>query len=131
MLCNAKGFTLIEAMIAILLLTVMMLASVVALVSIKDRNVENVIRQEAVKLGQELVNDTRNQPYSIIPNGTTDSTVTRHGGGFDITFAVNQVVADLLPIGNAKSVIFTITWTSASMTNANKTYVTRTLVGNR
>lgn len=130
MLYNAKGFTLIEAMLAVLLLTIMMLASVVALMSLKDRSIENVIRQEAVKLGQELVNDVRNQPYSILPVGTTDTTTPRHGGGFDINFAVNRVVTDVIP-STSKSVVYTITWTSASITNPDKTYVTRTLVGNR
>lgn len=123
------GFTLVEAMIAVFLLTVMMLASTRALVYIKDNSVEGVIRQEVVKLGQELVNDIRNQGYDALTAGTITMISTRHTSGFDVDFSVQRVIANVAP-STARSVVFTISWTSASNSNT-KTYVTRTLVGRR
>lgn len=126
---DSPGFTLIEAMIAILLLTVMMLASIMGLVDIKNRGVENTIRQEAVKLGQELVNDIRNEDYAAIGNGQVIQNVTRQVGGFDMVYVVQEDIADVVA-GTAKSVIYTISWTSSFNSNA-KTYTTRTLVADR
>ncbi len=132
---EAKGFTLIEAMIAVLILTVMMLWSARALVGIKNSGVEDVIRQEAVKLGQELVNDVRNEDYTAIPNGNLTQVITRQVSGFDINFTVNRVVAVEL-VNTAKSVVFTITWqsvgqqgVSATEGTTGRTYIARTMVG--
>lgn len=134
---NNEGFTLVEAMIAVLILTVMMLASTIALVDIKDKGVENVIRQEAVKLGQELVNDARNQQYSALPVGTINQNITRHASGFDVNFAVQRTINDVV-LNTAKSVVYTISWTSTAKAGwsatdgvSGKTYMARTLVGRR
>lgn len=124
-----QGFTLVEAMIAIFILTVMMLTTTVALVDIQDRGVENVIRQEAVKLGQELINDARNEEFSALPAGSSNQQITRQVAGFDVSYGVQRDIAEVV-LNTAKSVNYVITWTSTAKSNA-KSYTARTLVGRR
>ena len=130
---NEKGFTLIEAMIALIILAALMLGSTTAIVAMKNRGVENLIKKEAVKLGTDLVNNVRNELYSSIATGPVfvhpDSPIVRNVGGFDVAFNVTQLNA-VVQANTAKSAIFTITWTSASSSNT-KEYVARTLVGRK
>ncbi len=70
MLLNKKGLTLVEVMIALVVLLFVSLAMMqTALVSI-DSNMKNLIRAEAVAMGEKIINDMRNLTYN---STTTDA----------------------------------------------------------
>ncbi len=73
---NKKGFTLVEVMIALLVLLFVSLAMMqTALVSI-DSNMANVLRDEAVRIGEMRMADARNLPFSSLSNDGTDPNLT-------------------------------------------------------
>jgi type IV pilus assembly protein PilV len=65
-LLNKKGLTLVEVMIALVVLLLVFLALMqTALVSI-DSNMINALRDEAVNIAEEKMNDERNKTFDNI-----------------------------------------------------------------
>ncbi len=129
---NERGFTLLEAMIAVLILTVMMMWSLQGLVTVTRTVSNNKIRMEAVKLGQELLVDARAQSYVALPvnpsTGPATSTVARQIASYDINFTV---IRDVIPVPGStgsycKWVKYTIGWD-----NGRHSYVAQTVVSNQ
>lgn len=77
---NKKGFTLVEVMVALLILLFISLAFMqTALVSV-DSNIKNVIRDEAARIAEVWMNDARSLGYNgLITVGTPyTATVNRN-----------------------------------------------------
>lgn len=69
---DKKGLTLVEVVIALLVLLIVFLALMqTALVSI-DANMINVLRDEAVSIAEERMSEARNIPFDSLTAGTTD-----------------------------------------------------------
>lgn len=123
---NDKGFSLLEAMLAVFILTIMMLWSLQGLVTVNQSVSQNKIRQEAVSLGQELLVDARSMDtYVTLPVGDTTVDMSRQVASYDVVFSVNRVVDAFIP-GVSKSVVYTISWDGG-----NHTYIARTVVSNQ
>lgn len=122
-----KGFTLIEAMIAVAILVITTLWSLQGLISVKQNVSANVIREEAVKLGQELLTDARVTPYAAPALNSVDETfnVTRQIASYDISFTVRRLIVVVLA-GTTKSVEYTIGWDGG-----RHSYIARTLVSDQ
>ncbi len=108
---DKNGFTLLEALIAITLLVLMMLALWRSAAMIMNRNVENSLADEAVKIANEEIENLRNMPFSSLPSGTTSRTVTRRVRNFNQTFTVTRALT--APSGSTSVYVTTITvnWT--------------------
>ena len=79
-LSDKKGLTLIEVMIALVILLLVSLALMqTALVSINS-NMTNVLRDEAVRIAEQRINEARNLPFTQtldnLVNDGTDLTLT-------------------------------------------------------
>ena len=116
---DKKGLTLVEVMIALLILLIVSLALMqTAMVSI-DANTKNSLRDEAVKIAEELMGETRSLPFDDFDqNGTTDpdpltmnGTVTRQIRNTTITYTTTTVV-DTFNEDN-KEIDITVSWTWA------------------
>jgi type IV pilus assembly protein PilV len=116
---NKKGLTLVEVMIALLILLVVSLALMqTAMVSI-DANTRNASRDEAVKIAEELIDEARSLPFDDFDqNGTTDpdpltmnGTVTRQIRNTTITYTTTTVV-DTFNEDN-KEIDIAVSWTWA------------------
>jgi len=105
-LLDNQGFTLLEALIAITLLALMMLALYRSAAMIMTRNVENTLNDEAVKVANEVIEDLRNQGFSSLSSGT--ETITRRVRGFTQTFTVEKTVINF---STAARVTVTVRWT--------------------
>ena len=74
---NNKGLTLVEVMIALVILLLVFLALMqTALVSI-NANMTNVLRDEAVNIAEQRMNEARNIPFDTLANDGP-VTVTRN-----------------------------------------------------
>jgi type IV pilus assembly protein PilV len=62
----SRGFTLVEVLVAMLVLLLGMLGSLVGVIAAGDYNLGNALRSEAVKIGQEQLENTRVGRYDII-----------------------------------------------------------------
>lgn len=59
-----NGFTLVEVLIALLILTLSMLAIFEGLVLLSHINLQNLLRDEAVRIAEEKINSLRNSNFS-------------------------------------------------------------------
>jgi len=104
---DKKGLTLVEVMIALLLLLLVSLAMLqTALMSI-DSNMLNVLRDEAVKIAAQRMDEARNSDFDTLVN--VDLTVTRNVRNVpDFPFATRRTVTIIN--ANNRQVDITVTW---------------------
>ena len=120
------GFSLLEAMIAVFILTVGMLLSMQGLMTINSSNSDNQIREEAVRLGRELLVDARSEAYSAL-SADVVSPISRQIGSYKIDFTVTETV-EVVVMGVSKSVEFLIEWDRKGQTHS---YMARTIVSDQ
>lgn len=102
-----KGFTLVEVMIALVVVLVVFLALMqTALVGI-DSNMINVLRDEAVSIAEQRMNEARNTAFDSL--GAGSETVTRNLRNIaNFPYTVTRTVADLN--ADNKQVDITVRW---------------------
>lgn len=122
---NNKGFTLLEALIAIVLLSIMMLGALTGLIASYKSTSLNALRDEGVKLAQELVNDERNTPYTSHVLGTTTQTYQRQVSNAAVTYTVQKTVSDV-SLGLIRSVQLVVSWPHKGLTY---TYTSTAIIG--
>lgn len=119
MLRDNKGMTLVEVVIALTVLLIVLLALMqTALVSI-DANMINVLRDEAVSMAEERMNEARNIPFDDLVVGTTDvsppAKSIRNIASFSYTVSRTITSAGL----DAMQIGITVTWEWKEKTGAN------------
>ena len=110
-LLNKKGVTLVEVMIALVILLLVFLALMqTALVSI-NANMNNVFRDEAVSIAEQSMNEARIIPYDTLLPGASASVIQRNFRNImSMNFNTNMTVATLGAAGDAKQVSIQVTW---------------------
>ncbi len=63
---NSQGFTLIEVLVAMVVLAIGFLGAMGTMIAALDANHQNVLRNEAVKMAQERLENMRNTPYPAV-----------------------------------------------------------------
>lgn len=111
-------------MIAILLLSIMMLASFTGLIASYRSTTTNALRDEGVILGQEQATLARNTPYASLANSTTYP--TRQIANATVTYTVQQTVSDMV-IGLVRAVRIDVSWGYQGQTFQ---YTATAIVGN-
>jgi type IV pilus assembly protein PilV len=93
---DKKGLTLVEVMIALVVLLVVSLALMqTALVSI-NANMTNVLRDEAVSIAEMRMNEARNIPFDNLVAGASGETVSRDFRNIaNFQYTVTRMVTDL------------------------------------
>ena len=137
-----KGFTLIEALVALVILAIVLLGLLAGLIVTLQYNLLNFMREEAGSVAQECIENIRSIPFTDIPevnigcNDTTTvpvSTPCLNTGGVNI---VNRQVRNT-------SVSYRVGWSVTDRTNIkeinvevcwiyqgrNYTYSVKTFVG--
>lgn len=127
-LLNKKGLTLVEVMIALVIVLLVFLALMqTALVSIESNTV-NILRDEAVSVAEMRMNQARNIPFASLVSDAAAVPVTRNikniTGGF--TFNTLMTVTELGGDGSLatddadnRQVNITVTWEWKDRTVAN------------
>lgn len=110
---SEKGFTLVEAMVSMLILMVVVLGMVQTMIYVNTINLRNDVRSEAIKIGQQdFDNLTRLVKPSTALNTIILSTaapvqIIRHFNNRDITFYLCRYVT---PRGNSVEVDLFVIW---------------------
>ena len=120
---DKRGFTLVEVIIAMLILTVGMLALLNTAAVVISNNLLNEIRDEAVRLGQETMDEKRNSPLS--PSGWSCSPVQRNFKSVSLTYNVCSQVTALSSDGNTMQIDVAVGWDykgTGSLAPTNKKY---------
>ncbi len=93
-----KGFTLIEALVSIFLLAVVFLGLLTGLILTYNISTKNEIRNQAIKLTQELLEDYRSTDFDSITDtniSCTDNsatTITRKVKNSTITYQIGKKI---------------------------------------
>jgi type IV pilus assembly protein PilV len=126
-LLNKKGLTLVEVMIALVVLLIVSLALMqTALVSI-DANMTNVLRDEAVNIAEMRMNEARNTHFDILVSDGADVPITRNirsvTGGF--LYTTRMTVANLNADNRQVDITVGWTWKGQNYTHRITTIVRR------
>ncbi|MCX5804652.1 MAG: prepilin-type N-terminal cleavage/methylation domain-containing protein [Proteobacteria bacterium] len=90
---NNNGFTLIEVLVASIILTISMMGILETVVFSIQQNLNNFSRNESVKIAEQRMNELRNSSFTSLSSGS--STVTRNYKNFAKNFSVTWTVTSL------------------------------------
>lgn len=101
---NKKGFTLIEALIAIAILTISMLAVLEVVIISFQSGLRNSIRNEAIMIAEIKMNELRNAP----PSAGSASSETRNFRNLTVTYRLKWTVDPLS--ANSAALDVSVSW---------------------
>ncbi len=111
---NERGMTLIEILISLTLLAIVSLALVQSALVAMNANVANELRDEAVSVAEQRINELRNTPFTASdmlvtsPSVTEAPPVMRSVRAVARPYTVNRMISQIDP--NNRQVTLTITW---------------------
>jgi len=118
-LLNVKGFTLIEVMIAIIILAVGMMAmALLQVTAIRGGAFANQVTQASI-YGQDKIEEIKNLNYPSVGNG--NDTVTSSNG---IVYTRTWIVTTNSPYTGSKTIDLTVSWTGPQGQNHNISFST-------
>lgn len=94
---NNRGFTLVEVLVAVVFLTISMLAVLHALGLSVEHNMKNIIMDEAVRISEQRMNELRNTPITSLVNSnpSTQLTISRNFRNTVINYSVDWIIESL------------------------------------
>jgi type IV pilus assembly protein PilV len=108
---QSQGFTLIEVMIAMVILAVGLLSLMtMQIVSIRANAFSSEMTYASM-LAQSRLEQIRNMSYTSINPGTVTDTVPASASTKGMAYAVETKVEDNLPATDMKTITLTINWT--------------------
>jgi prepilin-type N-terminal cleavage/methylation domain-containing protein len=148
-LSNKRGFTLIEMLVAMVIILVALLGLVQAAFLSIDNNLKNLLRDEAVRLAEEQMNVLKSLPINDVPynpplffgleatHNQDLGTVIRKFGTFPGTYEVYLTINDLTSDHSRKSIQVYVGWNYKNVepvlqtpTNKEYQYMITSIVAN-
>lgn len=120
MTVNKDGFTLIEFLVAIVILMVGLLGMLQAVNVAMDKNLDNVLRTEAVMLADDLMMQKRSKTFTALSTTVANPAarpVARSIRGVMKNYSVQQVVSQ--PTGNSKQIVVNVAWRKKTARNTH------------
>ena len=122
---NNQGLTLIEVMIALVVLLLVFLALMqTALLSI-DSNMINVLRDEAVNIAEEQMNDARNTQFDNLTSLPAAAVLRNIRNVSNFSYSATTTVTNVNT--DTKMIVVTVTWDWKDKTTANGNPYTHTI----
>ena len=105
-----KGFTLIELLVALLIMSIGLMALLDGLTNYIRINMENQMRQEAMRIGEAALETLRNSDFSQVKAGTATVTSpeTRRIRNFDISYTITWAPTSIS--ASSVAVQVAVTW---------------------
>ncbi len=129
---DSKGMSLVEVMIALVILLIVSLAlTQSALLGFRE-NTRNALREEAVRIADQIVGDLRARAFTqavtdpLLSAGTTTATVTRNFRRSSANFSTTTSIVDISP--NNKQLSVEVDWT---FKGSNYKHVTNAILGKK
>lgn len=106
-----KGFTLIELMVAVVILTIGMIGILDVMTRYTRINIDNVMRNEAMRITEAQMEQLRNTPVTALANSNV--IVTRTFRKINIPFTVATTITNLSP--SSRAVRVQVTWSNQGL----------------
>jgi prepilin-type N-terminal cleavage/methylation domain-containing protein len=113
-----RGMTLIEILISLTLVSIVSVALIQSALVAMNVNVVNELRDEAVSVAEQRMNELRNTPFPIpnetnaltvtFPGSVTEAPVTRNFRAFACQYTIIRTVSQIDP--NNRQVTLKVTW---------------------
>jgi type IV pilus assembly protein PilV len=126
MISDNNGFTLAEFLVAIVILMVGLLGMLQGINIAMDKNMENILRNEAILVADDRMMLKRAKSFDALSTTTSNIYLQRfHRGGFK-NYSVRETVS--LATTNSKEVNINVTWKyrNKSSTHSVSTFVSQT-----
>jgi len=104
-----SGFTLVEAMVAIVMLFISMMAILWALSMAVQHNMQNLMMDEAVKIGNQQMNTLRDAGFAALATNNVGISATRTFRNTNIVYNVTWSVQNL-STSNSRAVQVMVRW---------------------
>ena len=104
-----RGFTLVEVLVAIVILFISMMAVLHALGLSVEHNMKNLIMDEAVRISEQKMNELRNTPIASLASAT-QSPMPRTFRNVAINYNVTWIVENLSADSRAIQVLVEWRW---------------------
>jgi type IV pilus assembly protein PilV len=121
---SKKGFTLVEALVALSILAILLLGLLSSLIVSYEISTKNVIRDEAVKIAEEYAEKYRNMDLNSIPASDT-KTETRQIRNATVNFLITTTSTPI-SANKLKQVTITVEW---NYKGKHYTHTITTIVG--
>jgi Tfp pilus assembly protein PilV len=122
---NEKGVTLIEILISLLLTAIVFGGLLQTSLLVVNNNIQNLLRDEAVSIAEERMNQARNTPFVSLISEPADVPVVRNFRGVT-AFRFNTRMTIVTIDANNKQVAVRVTWSRKGVTyNHNITTLVR------
>ena len=121
MINKNSGFTLVEFMVAIVILMVGMLGMLQGINIAMSQNVESMMRNEATSLADELMLQKRAKSFTSISTTTANPAWVlkpRYLRGFNKDYSVQQIVS-MATATNSKEIVINVTWNYKNKTGSH------------
>lgn len=105
---NTSGFTLIEFLVAIVILMVGMLGLLQSINLAMQKTVENAVRSEAVSIADEAMGLKRAKTFAALSTITESSQVLRSARGIQKSYSTTVAVTQ--PTDRSKQIIVNVSW---------------------
>jgi prepilin-type N-terminal cleavage/methylation domain-containing protein len=107
-----RGFTLVEVLVAIVILFISMMAVLHALGLSVEHNMKNIIMDEAVRLSEQKMNELRNTPITTLASSipSAELPISRNFRNITIDYNVNWIVENLSADSRAIQVLVQWNW---------------------
>ena len=104
-----RGFTLVEVLVAIVILFISMMAVLHALGLSVEHNMKNLIMDEAVRISEQKMNELRNTPIASLASAT-QSPIPRTFKNVTINYNATWIVENLSADSRAIQVLVEWRW---------------------
>ena len=114
---NKKGFTLVELLVAMLVMSIGLMAVLDGLTSYIRINMENQMRHEGMRIGEAALETLRNSDFYQVQGGTVTITSpeTRRIRNYDISYTITWTPTSIS--SSSVAVQVAVTWVFRNITH--------------
>jgi len=107
---NEEGFTLVEFLVAVVILAVGLLGLLQCVNLAMGKNLENMYRVEAIQLADDCMVQKRSMPFLAITTARSYPTILRQTRGISKSYAVQEAINPVA--SRSKEIVINVFWTN-------------------
>lgn len=108
------GFSLIEVMVSMAIISIVFIALADTSIVSLDYNMNNLVREDAIRIADNVMDTARNTPFANLATTATPLHLFRNIRGKAVDYSVTQTITTI--DGNNTQVTVAVTWTARKFT---------------